>query len=101
MAWDRRGDPDPKYRTPGHIAYRKRLVAQLKRDGALTCTARHCVMPTRAITNPNGQAPAGLTAGHADNGVDYDGPQHRACNLRDGAVRARARQDEPLRRWVL
>ena len=95
MPWDRnRPGTDPKYRTRRHREYRASLVAALKRDGYLTCTARVCVMPTRTITNPNGRAPDGLNAGHADNGVDYDGLQHRVCNLRDGAVRGRAKQDE-------
>lgn len=93
MAWDRTKGTDPKYRSPEHIAYTKQLKAQLQRDGSLTCTAKTCVMPTRSITNPNGRQPDGLTAGHADNGVDYDGPQHRQCNVKDGARRARARQD--------
>lgn len=102
MPWENaRPGTDPKYRSPAHIAYTKRLKAQLKARGSLTCTARECVMPSRAITNPNGNQPDGLTAGHADNGVDYDGPQHRKCNTRDGAKRARAKQAEPLRRWSL
>ena len=95
MPWDRSAGTNPKYRTREHIVYRKRLVAQLKRDGYLICTATVCVMPSRTITNPNGRAPDGLNAGHADNGVDYDGPQHRACNVKDGARRARAKQDQP------
>ena len=103
MPWDRNrpGTDDAKYRTPEHRKYRAALVATLKRDGALTCTARDCVMPTRATTNPDGSQPDGRNAGHNDDGTAYDGPQHRACNLKDGATRARARQGEPLRRWVL
>ena len=98
MPWDNaRPSTDPKYRTRQHREYRAALVRQLHRDGYLTCTAKTCVMPTRTITNPNGRAPDGLNAGHADNGVDYDGPQHRACNVKDGARRARAKQDAPPR----
>ena len=93
MAWDRNAGVDPKYRSREHIAYRKRLVAQLKRDGHLNCTARVCVMPARTITNPNGNEPDGLHAGHNDAGDGYDGPQHRACNISDGARRARAKQE--------
>lgn len=93
MGWSaNRPKPHPKYRSPEHLAYRKQLVAALKHDGHLVCTARECVMPSRIITNPNGSQPDGLTAGHADNGIDYDGPQHRACNIHDASKRARARQ---------
>ena len=59
MPWDRnRPGTDPKYRTRRHREYRASLVAALKRDGYLTCTARVCVMPTRTITNPNIRARA-------------------------------------------
>jgi hypothetical protein len=95
MPWDRSNGTDPKYRTKEHKAYRASLVNQLNRDGYLTCTAATCVMPTRTITNPNGRARDGLHAGHADNGIDYEGAQHAACNVSDGARRARAKQDEP------
>ena len=88
-----------KYRTKEHRDYRAKLVRQMQRDGFLWCTAKRCVMPSRAITNPNGRARDGLHAGHADNGVDYDGPQHNACNVKDGARRGRARQASRVRRW--
>ena len=104
MPWDRRGNADAKYRTREHRETRAAMVRQLKRDGWLTCTARVCLMPTRTITNPNGNQPDGLNAGHNDDGTDYDGPQHRACNVSDGGRRGRARQAGqvgPLRRWVL
>lgn len=102
MAWDRSAGTNPKYRTKEHRDYRASLVAQLKRTGHLTCTAATCVMPTRDITNPNGRERDGLHAGHNDAGTEYDGPQHNACNVRDGATRARAAQDEPKpHRWVL
>jgi hypothetical protein len=108
MTWDRTGGTDPKYRTPEHIAYRKRLVAQLKRDGYLICTAKVCAFPTRRITETNGRRRDGLHAGHEDDGVTYAGPQHAACNVKDGARRARAKQDQPKapasfttrRRWA-
>ena len=93
MPWDRTAGVNPKYRSREHIAYTKQLKADLKRLGFLDCTARVCVMPSRTIVNPNGREPDGLTAGHADNGVDYDGPQHSLCNAKDGARRARAKQD--------
>ena len=99
MPWDRSQPVDPKYRSKAHRAYVAGLKQQLRREGSLTCTAQPCLFDTRCIVNPNGSAPDGLTAGHADNGVDYDGPQHRLCNSRDGARRARARQDVTRLRW--
>jgi hypothetical protein len=96
MPWDRSQPTDPKYRTREHKQYRTHLLALLKQHGYLTCTANTCHLPTRTITNPNGSHNDGLTAGHADNGVDYDGPQHRTCNTKDGAKRARARQNRPM-----
>lgn len=81
-----------KYWTPEHRKYRAGLVDQLKREGFLLCTAKRCVFPTRQITNPNGRDRDGLHAGHDDTGTEYDGPQHNACNVKDGARRGRARQ---------
>ena len=104
MPWDRSAGTHPKYRSPDHQRRRKALVAQLKRDGYLTCTAKVCVMASRIITEPNGRKPHGLHLGHEDDGITYAGPQHNACNVRDGAKRARAKQDtsvKPSRRWVL
>ena len=89
MTWPT-GKTNPKYRTREHRAYLAELKRQLKEHGRLWCTAKTCVLPTRWITNPNGRQRDGLTAGHADNGVDYDGPQHHQCNVEDGARRARA-----------
>ena len=105
MGWSTSRPPrNPKYRTPEHLAMVKAYKAELRQRGVLTCTARECVMSTRSIVNPDGSKPDGVTVGHADNGVDIDGPQHRACNIRDGSKRARARQAKDastLRRWVL
>jgi len=92
MAFARSKRVDPKYRSREHLEYRARLVAQLEREGFLICTAKVCVFPSRTITNPNGRARDGLHAGHNDAGTDYDGPQHNACNVRDGAARGRARR---------
>ena len=98
MPWSTtRPGTDPKYRTKQHRDYRAGLVRQLKRDGYLICTAAVCVFDTRMITNPNGRARDGLHAGHDDSGTQYDGPQHNLCNVRDGARRARAKQDAPVR----
>lgn len=94
MPFAKRSAPAAKYRTRQHREYRAALVQQLKRDGYLTCTAKTCVFPTRHITNPNGRARDGLHAGHNDAGTDYDGPQHNACNVKDGARRGRARQNQ-------
>ena len=99
MPWDRSSGTNPKYRTPEHRRYRAGLVAQLKRDGYLTCTADECLFDTRDITNPNGRDQDGLHAGHEDDGVNYRGPQHNQCNVRDGAVRARAKQDVTNLQW--
>lgn len=93
MGWSTNRPPrNPKYRTPEHLALVKAYKEQLHQHGRLTCTARECVMPSRTITNPNGSHPDGVTVGHADNGIDIDGPQHRACNIKDASKRARARQ---------
>lgn len=99
MPWDRSHPVAPAYRTAAHRAYRAALVRQLKRDGYLTCTAKVCLFDTRDITNPNGRDRDGLHAGHNDAGTDYDGPQHNLCNVRDGAVRGRARQDVTDLTW--
>lgn len=100
MGWSTSRPPrNPKYRTTEHLALVKAYKAELARVGHLICTARECVMPSRAITDPNGSRPAGVTVGHADNGVDIDGPQHRACNIKDASKRARARQTVTKIRW--
>ena len=92
MPWDRSNGTHPKYRTPTHTRYTKQLKAELKAKGYLTCTAPTCLFPTRYITNPNGRDRDGLHAGHEPDGVRYAGPQHNACNVRDGAKRGRAKQ---------
>lgn len=97
MPWDRnRPGTDPKYRTPQHRATRKRWAATIKRDGYATCAQPVCVMPSRTIEH--GEA---WHLGHADDGVTYIGPVHPLCNVKDGARRGRARQDEGVRRWAL
>ena len=101
MAWDRSTGTAAKYRSTEHKRRRSALVDQLKRDGYLECTATRCLMPDRIITNPNGRDRDGLHLGHEDDGVTYAGPQHNVCNVRDGAVRGRARQSESVQRWVL
>ena len=95
MGWDRTKGTDPKYRTPEHRREVARLKADLRRHGTLDCTAIPCLMPTRAITNPNGRDRDGLQAGHNDDGVTYAGPQHNLCNATDGAIRGRAKQEAP------
>ena len=99
MGWNRtkgRGEVNPKYRTPEHRRYRAGLLATLRREGVLYCTAAHCLMPTREIRNPNGNQPDGLQAGHNDEGTEYVGAQHAKCNSTDGAKRGRARQEEAV-----
>jgi hypothetical protein len=97
MAWAR-GSTNPKYQTREHRAERARWAQRLKRDGVVYCAQPVCVMPSRAILE--GQ---GWHLGHADNGVDYIGPTHVDCNVKDAAVRARAKQlgTTTPRRWVL
>jgi hypothetical protein len=73
--------------------------SRIKAGEALACTARTCLFGGAPITNPHGRDDDGVTVGHADNGVDIDGPQHRLCNLTDGAVRARRRQISPRPQW--
>jgi hypothetical protein len=101
VTWDRSGPANPKYRTREHRDLRAHYVRRLKAGEVLVCTATECVMPTRAITNPNGRARDGLHLGHADDGVTYAGPQHNACNIKDAAVRGRAKQEAPSGLWVL
>lgn len=102
MAWD---STDPKYRTREHRAKCAEYKAQLKRDGFLTCTAKTCLFPTRAITNPNGLHRDGLQAGHNDTGDAYDGPQHNACNNHDASRRGAEAKNHPERvnppRWII
>ena len=92
MAFAKRSGTHPKYRTRQHREFRARLLAQLKADGYLTCTATVCLFPTRYITNPNGRAMDGLHAGHHPDGVTYRGPEHAQCNREDGAKRAQQRR---------
>ncbi len=91
MPWDRSLPTDPKYRSTEHRTRRAELVAMINAGQPLACTAKTCVFNRAPITNPNGRDPDGLHLGHADNGVDYDGPQHNQCNVKDGARRASAR----------
>jgi len=96
MPWSRDQPTDPKYRSKAHRDYLASLKRRLTREGYLECTATVCEYGDRTITNPNGSHPDGLTAGHNNDGVNYDGPQHRLCNVRDGARRGRARQGNAL-----
>ena len=100
--FDRNQATDPKYKTTEHRTLRAHYVRQIKAGHALECTANVCVFDRAPIVNPNGRDPDGLHLGHADNGVDYAGPQHNLCNVRDGARRARAKQgDDCGGRWIL
>lgn len=80
-----------KYRTAEHQRRRKALAARIKAGEQLECTAKVCLFNREPITNPNGNQPDGLHLGHHDDGITYRGPEHRACNLHDAAVRANAR----------
>ena len=103
MPWDRSQPSNPKYRTPEHRAYLASLKRELHARGYLVCAAARCLFASRLITNPHGRDTDGLTAGHLPDGVTYNGPEHRACNLHEAAVRAnrRSRGLERPTRWVL
>lgn len=81
-----------KYRSREHRHLRAHYVGLLRAGIPLDCTAKVCLLGRAPITNPDGNAPDGLHLGHADNGTDYAGPQHRVCNIEDGAQRAHARR---------
>ena len=101
MGWDRSQPTNPKYRSKEHRDLLASYKQSIRRDGYVVCAAVKCLLPDRAITNPHGMAHDGVTVGHEDDGVGIRGPEHRACNLHDAAVRARARQDAGPRRWAL
>lgn len=91
MPWSTtRPGTNPKYGTREHREYCAHLKRELKANGYLICAADECLFENRIITNPNGREPDGLTAGHEPDGVRYRGPEHRACNVHDAAVRANA-----------
>jgi hypothetical protein len=101
MPWSttRTAGTNPKYRSKQHRDERAKLVERMQREGYLVCTADVCVFDTRTMTNPNGRARDGLHLGHEDDGMTYRGPQHNACNVRDGARRGNARSRGVVRRW--
>jgi hypothetical protein len=105
MPWSTTRTPgtNPKYETVEHRTLRAHYVRLIRAGQALDCTAQVCVLGRVPITNPNGNDPDGLNLGHNDDGVTYAGPQHRACNVKDGARRgnARSRGVSSTRRWVL
>lgn len=103
MTWAT-GKTNPKYRTREHRERRAHWVRKIKAGEYVECTADRCVFTSRQITNPNGRARDGLHLGHEDDGVAYRGPQHNACNVKDGARRGRARQGRRIptpKRWAL
>ena len=106
MPWSTTRAPgtQAKYHTPEHRRLRAGLVKLIEAGQALDCTAKVCVFNRAPIVNPNGRDRDGLHLGHEDDGVTYAGPQHNACNVKDGARRGNARSRgvvaEP-RRWVL
>jgi hypothetical protein len=105
MPWSTTRKPGTaaKYRTAEHRNRRAALVRRINAGERLECTAKVCVFNRAPITNPNGRDPDGLHLGHEDDGITYAGPQHNACNVKDGAKRGNARsrgQSQP-NRWVL
>lgn len=103
MSWSttRGAGVHPKYRSRTHRELRAHYVRRIKAGEPLDCTAMVCVFDRVPITNPNGNDPDGLHLGHEDDGVTYAGPQHRACNVKDGARRGNARSRGVVHRWVL
>ena len=103
MPWDPNRRSHPKYRSAEHRAYTAELKQQLRAQGYLICQAERCLARTRVITDPNGMHRDGLTAGHMPDGVTYNGPEHRVCNIHEAAVRAnrRSRGVDVPRRWVV
>lgn len=99
MPWDRSQPTDPKYRSKEHRDTLAAYKAELYRHGYVMCAAERCLFPSRVITNPNGREPDGITAGHNPDGVTYNGPEHRQCNLHEAAVRARRSQDMTRLDW--
>lgn len=96
MSWARTAGTAAKYRTPEHRAWRKHYTQMMRAQGYLVCAQPVCVMGSRTIEQ--GMA---WHVGHDESGEVYIGPVHRACNLKDAAVRARARQLKSERRWIL
>lgn len=104
MPWSTTRKPGTaaKYRTREHRERRAQLVRKINAGEYIECVAPLCVMPTRQITETDGRLPHGLNLGHEPDGITYRGPEHRACNVKDGARRGRARQGNATpRRWIL
>jgi hypothetical protein len=103
MAWDRSGGTDPKYQSREHRTARAALVkAYQPGDSCAICG--HPMWPAED---------GSLSHLHADHDphdpTRYRGLTHGSqpcevcgmrCNVRDGAVRGRARQETPTR-WKL
>lgn len=96
MGWDRSKPTAAKYKTPEHRRERRKYADQMKRDGHLICAQPRCLMTSRVIVPGE---PWHL--GHDDTGTAYLGPVHKQCNVTDGAVRGRAKQNTSPTRWEL
>ena len=104
MPWSTTRQPGTaaKYRSKEHRDLRAHYVRLIKAGQPLACTAKVCVLGRAPITNTNGRARDGLHLGHNDDGTTYAGPQHNACNVKDGARRGNAKsRGVTPRRWVL
>jgi len=86
MPWSRTRPRSRKYGRE-HRDERERHMAALIRQGAGLCAERICVKRTRVIT-PD----MDLHLCHAPDGVTVLGLGHAACNVREAARRARAKQ---------
>lgn len=103
MPWSttRKAGTAAKYRSREHRVLRAALVRRIAAGEELDCKAKVCVFGRMPITNPNGNDPDGLNLGHEDDGVTYRGPEHRACNVKDGARRGNARsRGRGIKRWT-
>jgi hypothetical protein len=92
MPWDRTKATNPKYRTREHADTRKRLMAELRRNGSGLCAEVVCVYRSRVIT-PDMK----LHLCHDDSGLHIRGMGHAACNVKAAARKARRIQAQPVR----
>lgn len=83
-----------KYRDPAYLATRRRLIAQLERDGSGVCAERACTQRSRVIL-PGMK----LHLCHDETGTQIRGLGHMQCNVSDAARRARARQESRRLKW--
>ena len=102
MPWDRRSPTNPIYRTPAHKRARAALLAAFT-PGDPCCLCSHPMYPpTRNLHADHDPADPTRYRGLAHGTAPCQTCGVR-CNVRDGSVRARAKQEAPPRptRWAL